>query len=147
MTVGVTDLIRDLVHFLSQDPLTVEDVAARVGPVKHDPGGLMPIEIHPILTGLRSVRLMRYPNSGLPYMLDLDLMPDARLTAAALKVVFGDYHRARTDRGRPSEILFYPPATGPRWKVVVIAELGPVVDELDEAPVTSIALRRDPASR
>jgi hypothetical protein len=139
------DLIRDLIHFLSQDPLTVEDVIARVGPVVHDPGGLMPMELRPILPGLRSARLARYPNSGLPYVLDLALAPEAQPTAAALKVVFGDYHRARTDRGRQPEVLFYPPALGSCWKVVVIVELALGVDALDDAPVTRVALRRDPA--
>lgn len=40
-------LIRELVRFLSQDLLSVEDMVGRVDPIVNDPGGLMPIELRP----------------------------------------------------------------------------------------------------
>ncbi len=139
-------LIQDIVRFLSQDRLTVEDVAARVGSVAHDPGELLPIELCPVIDGVRSASLARYPDSGLPYLLEIEPAPDVQPTVEALKSVFGDYHRALTDRGRPAEILFYPLLTGARWNVVIIAELAPGDGEIEDASVARIALRRDSVS-
>ena len=49
----MTHLVRDLVRFLAQDPLGIEDVTARAGPVERDPGVLMPIELWPEVAGVR----------------------------------------------------------------------------------------------
>lgn len=142
----MNDLLRELMLLLSQDTLTVEDVIARVGPVAHDPGVPMPLELRSTLDGVRSARLSRYPDSGLPYVLTLELAPDAQPTVATLKADFGDYHRAHTDRGKPIEVMFYPPAMGTRWQVAVIARLAPIEGSLDDAKVTTLALRRDPTA-
>lgn len=140
----MNELIRDLISFLSQDTLTVEDVVARIGPVTNDPGIPMSLEMRPTLVGVRSARLARYPDSGVPYLLTLEFAPDARPTVAELKATFGDYHRARTGRGRPISVIFYPPAIGTHWQVALIAELLSKGDDLDPVPVTTLALRRDP---
>ena len=79
-------------------------------------------------------------------MLTIELTPGARLTAATLRQAFGDYKRLRTDRGQPPEIIFYPPAVGSRWKAAVIADLHFAAAALDDQPVTSLSLRRDPVS-
>lgn len=139
----IIDLIGDLIHFLSKDQLTVEEVSARIGSVVHDPGGLRPIELRPHLPGLEAVRLARYPDSGWPYVLDLDLALNARPTVAALKTLLGDYQRALTDRSMPSELLFYPPTQGSHWQIVVAARLEPAFEALDAAAITRISFRRD----
>jgi hypothetical protein len=140
------DVIRELIHFLSQDLLNVEDVIGQVGPVVHDPGVPMPIELQPDLVGVRAAYLYRYPDNGLPYALTIELAPDAGLTVAELQQAFGDYERLRTDRGHPPEIIFYPSAVGSGWKVAVIADLQSAAAPLDRQPVTSLSLRRDPVS-
>lgn len=140
------DQLQQLIRFLSQDPLSVADVVARVGPVVSDPGIPQQAELKPSLPGVRAARLGRYPDDGLPYLLVLDLADGARPTAATLRTAFGDYKRARTDRGQPAQVLFYPPAAGPRWRVVLLADLGPIEGSLDEAQVTRLSLRRDPSS-
>lgn len=140
------NLIQELVRFLSQDLLSVEDVIGRVGPVVDDPGDPMPIELRPVLTGVRAAYLNRYPDNGLPYALTIELAPDAQLTSAELQHAFGDYKQLRTDRGQPPEIIFYPSAVGSQWKVAVIADLQSAAAALDDQPVTSLSLRRDPVS-
>jgi hypothetical protein len=141
----VVDVIFDMVGFLSQDPLTVENISARVGPVVRDPGGPMSMELRPISPDLQAAHLARYPESGSPYVLDLDIVPGARPTVSALMARFGKYHRALTDRGRPRELLFYPPP-GRRWRVVLIAELDSSAADIEDARVSAIALRRDSVS-
>ena len=140
----MNDLLREFVLFLSQDTLTVDDVVAWVGSVAHDPGVPMPLELRSMMAGVRSVHLSRYSDSGLPYVLTLECTPDVRPTVAALKAAFGDYRLALTDRGRPIEIIFYPPTAGTHWQIVVIATLLQRNNGLDDASVTTIALRRDP---
>jgi len=136
-------LIREMIRFLSQEPLLTEDVAARVGSVTDDPGGLASIIIRPDLAGVEAARLMRDPDSGLPFALKLEFAPAARPAVKDLKEAFGDYDRALTDRGRPAEIFFYPPAAGTRWKVVLVAALAPGAGTIDESSAAGITLRRD----
>jgi hypothetical protein len=140
------DIIRELIRLLSQDPLSVEDVISRVGPVVDDPGAPMPIDLQPVLSGVRAANLDRYPDNGLPYALTIELEPGARVTAAALQQAFGDYMRLHTDRGHPPEIIFYPQAVGSQWTVAVIAKLESAAVSLDNQPVTSVSLRRDPVA-
>lgn len=143
---AMIDLIRDLIPLLSQEMLTIEDVVARIGPVAHDPGVPMPIDLDSVDASVHSARLSRYPDSGLPYVLTLEPKPNVRPTVAALKSMLGDYRQALTDRGRPIEVVFLPSTAGACWKVVVVAELAPNVASLESAAVTRVALRRDPTS-
>jgi hypothetical protein len=139
----MVDVIRDLFYFFSRNDVTLQDVSERVGSITHDPGGLMPIELNSTLPGVRAATLSRYPDSASPYMLDLTPAPNARPTAAELRNFLGDYHRALTDRGRPWELVFYPPRIEERCRVAVIAEVEPGAADLDSAPIMHVALRRD----
>jgi len=143
---AVIAIVRDLVRFLSQDPLSVEDVIDRVGPVVRDPGVPMPMELNPAMPDVSSAKLTRYPDSGLPYLLTIEPSLDARPSATSLEAAFGGYKRSRTDPGIPAELIFYPPANAPHWRVAVIARLESSGSDLDSAPVTSISFRRDPLS-
>jgi hypothetical protein len=144
---AMIDLIRELVLFLSSDPLTVDEVTARVGGVVHDPGVPMPIELRPALAGVRSAQLARYPDSGLPYVLTLEPAMDSRPSAGALKAVLGTYKRALTGRGMPAELVFPHAGNASRWRVVVIVTVDKGGDEMDSARITSIAFRRDPPAQ
>ena len=135
------DLIRELHQFLSRDSLSIEDVIDRVGPVTNDPGGLLPIELQPVLPGVREANLARNPDDGLPYL--LTIATDAHLTTAELQAAFGDYKRMRTDRGHPPEIIFNPPASGTGWKVALLATLQSASEPLDDQQVSSISFRRE----
>lgn len=139
------ELIKDIVRFLSQNRLTVEDIVARVGSVASDSGGLMPIKLSPAIKGVRSANLARYPDSGLPYVLEIGFEADAQPKVKVLKSALGDYQRALTHRGRPIEILFYPSSPEVAlWNVVLIAELASGEGEIEDTLVASIAFRRDP---
>jgi hypothetical protein len=136
-------VIRDMFHFLSQSDLTLEDVSKRVGPIAHDPGGRMPLELRSILPGVSAASLARYPNSNLPYILDLTPAPDARPTAAKLKTFLGKYRRARTDMGRPWKLVFHPSVDEESCAIAVIADLELGAPDLESAPITRVAFRRD----
>ena len=140
---GVVDQLIDL---LSQDVIKAEDVAAYVGPVVNDPGPPLPTDLRPILDGVRSAELAFYPDTGQPYALTLEIEPDARLTPAVLRENLGDYQPARSHRGMPREILFYPRARGGLWRVAVIAQLEAGTEDLDDGRVASLGFRRDAAS-
>lgn len=137
------DVIRQLHQFLSSDPLSIEDVIARVGPVTDDPGGLIPITLQPVLPGMREAKLVRDPDTGLPYVLRIEPAPDSQFTAADLRTAFGDYKRVLTHRGRPPEIIFYPPISDSPWKVVIHATLQSTSAPLDDQQVSSLSFRRE----
>ena len=137
------ELLRALILLLTQDALSADDVVARIGSVASDPGVPMPIKIHP-RQGLRSASLARYADTATPYLLCLEPEVAWRPTVAELTRAFGDSRRARNDRGRPVELLFYPPSPAPKWSVVLIAELVTDGHEPEEATVANLTLRRDP---
>jgi len=136
-------VIRDMFHFLSQSDITLQDVSQRVGPITHDPGGRMPLELRSILAGVSTAFLARYPGSNLPYILDLTPAPDARPTAAKLKTFLGEYRRARSDMGTPWKLVFHPSAGEEACPVAVIADVQPDAPDLESAPITRVAFRRD----
>jgi hypothetical protein len=144
---AMIDLVAQLVLFLSKDQLTVEEVTAKVGRVAHDPGIHMPIRLRPLLAGVRSAKLARYPDSGLPYVLTLEPALDSRPAVGALKAVLGAYRRALTGRGMPAELVFPPGRNEPHWHVVVIVTVDNAPKEMDSARTTSIVFRRDPVTQ
>ncbi|HEY7028056.1 MAG TPA: hypothetical protein VH438_10645 [Gemmatimonadales bacterium] len=142
MSMGA-EIVRDLARFLSQDSLTVDDVARHVGPVIHDPGEYMSAELDPVISGLATARLARLPNTDVPYLLELGFDQESRPTVGSLKAMFGDYRHVLTDRERPREIQFDVPDTGRGWHTVVIVNTPADSRVLEEAPVIKVALRRD----
>jgi hypothetical protein len=138
---AMIDLLRDLVRFLSSD-VSVDDIARHIGPVANDPGGSQRVELSPSLSGIRAARVGRYRESGKPSLVELELA--APVTVAALHGAFGAYREARTDRGRPREIVFMPATEHTTWTVAVIARLPPGAQPIDPQVVTAVTLRRDP---
>jgi hypothetical protein len=143
---SLTATIQELIDLLVQDGLTVEDVAAVVGPVVVDPGAPLPIDLRPVLAGVRAAEVARYPDTEQPYTLIIKIDPDAHVSAAALQAALGDYRQVRTHRGMPAELMFFPPGRGELWQVVVIAQLEPGVKDLNGGPIVRIAFRRDATS-
>jgi hypothetical protein len=138
----VIEFVRDLVRLLSGE-VDVNEVAAKVGPIGTDPGWPIPMELRPTAPEVRAARLARYPDEGPPYALTIEPADGMKPTVAELKSAFGDYQRTRTSRGMAPELIFAPPAGGPRWRVAVIARLDPAVGDLDASKVARIVFRRD----
>jgi hypothetical protein len=138
----MTDTLEKLLRFLAKDPLGVADVAARIGPIVHDPGPPLEIDLAPSVPGVRAAHLSRYPDTGAPYTLRVELA--SPVSVAALRAAFGEYRQMRTDRGVPREIAFYPPSTEPRWSVAVLARIPPGAAPIDEAHSSEVTFRRDP---
>jgi hypothetical protein len=127
-----------LIDLLSRDGLSVEEVAARVGAIVHDPGPPLPTELAPSLPGVESARLTRDRDSGAPDGLSLGLAPAARPSVAELAAAFGPYRQARMDLERPRTLIFQPPPRVPHRSVALIAELAPGGET-----AARITLRRD----
>jgi hypothetical protein len=137
-------VLEELTRFFSREALTVADVALHIGPVTADHGDLMPLDLRPIVPGVKAAQLWRYPDTGLPYLLKLEPTADSAPRVSELKASLGKPKRARTDLEAPPAVLFRPAMPEGSWTVIVITELEPGGDELEEATVRSIALRRDP---
>ena len=131
--------LQDLIASLSQD-VTVEQLTNHLGPIASDPGAPQPAELKPKDPAFRRVMIGRYPDSGKPYTVELELR--APLTVASLTAAFGSYKQIRSDRGQLRKISFSP-ASGP-WKVVMISQVPSGMWPLDEAETTRLVLRRDP---
>lgn len=140
----MTQLLRDLVAFLSRE-VSLDEIATRLGPVASDPGPPMAAELAPKDPALRRAEVGRYPDTGKPYTVELELataVPVAELAAA-----LGPYQQGRTDRGMPRELIFSsadaPASDGP-WRVVLIAQVPSGSSPLAEESSSVLVLRRDP---
>ncbi|HYB44813.1 MAG TPA: hypothetical protein VEL75_23775 [Candidatus Methylomirabilis sp.] len=138
--------LRALLGVFGRDGLTVQDVVDAVGPVARDPGVPMPMSLRPSAPDVRSASLARYPDSGAPYLLTLELEPSLQPCVADLVDAFGPYRRAGSDRGMPVPLVFEPPAEASRWTVALVAELPAGSAPSDSARAESVALRRDPVA-
>jgi hypothetical protein len=136
----MTQLLRDLVAQLSSD-ITVDDLTRQLGPITHDPGVPMPAELAPRDPALRHVQVGRYPDTGKPFTVELELASPIPVTA--LVAAFGPFRQGRTDRGMPREIHFAPAGTGP-WKIVLAAQLPPGASPIADGETTTVTFRRDP---
>jgi hypothetical protein len=133
-------LIHELVALLSND-IAFDDITGRLGPVARDPGVPMPAELTSREPVVRHVEVGRYPDTGKPYTVELELT--APVTIASLVASFGAYRQNRTDRGTPREIVFPPAGDGP-WHVVVLARLPPGSSAIADDATSVVTLRRDP---
>lgn len=133
-------LLRDLITLLSRE-VSLDDLASSLGPTARDPGAPLPAALTPRDPGLRRIEVGRYPDTGKPFTVDVELA--APVTVASLVAELGAYRQARTDRGQPREIAFPPTGAGP-WHVVVLAQLPPGSSPIDDAQTTALTLRRDP---
>jgi hypothetical protein len=137
-------VVEELREFLARDGLSMDDVANRIGnSAGGDPRDA--IEVQPRLAGLRTVQVLAYPDTGLPYLVTLEPEDSAMPTPSELQSRFGDYTRQPTHFGAPRELIFTGRTdTGP-WRVVLLAEAEPLPD-LNTSPITRITFRRDPPS-
>jgi hypothetical protein len=138
---AMIDELLDLGLLLSQDPLTMEQVSARVGPVLEDGGRDRASELRPVDPRWRSVRVSRDRDTGAPYL--LQLAPVEPLAVAALRARLGGYERLRSHEDLPRQVLFQLPDAGLPYRAALIASLadGPAIDD---ATVILAGLRRDP---
>lgn len=136
-------LLRQYMLTLAQDATDVAAVVAQVGSMIRDPGVPMPIAIAPIAPVFATAALARDPESGLPFMLRLEPLPDRRPTLAALVAAFGPAVPALTHRGRPPVGVIARAEAGSAWAVALIATLSHNGSPDDRTFATTIELRRD----
>ena len=139
---ALAGVVAELADALAAD-LTVEDLAQLLGPVENDPGIPLEVVLRPSSALLAAADVGRFPDSGLPYTVTLRPAPGVVVTPAVLAASFGDYRRTPTHRGRPAELVYARTTAGPRWSVVLMIQVESQASDLDDAPVTSITLRRD----
>jgi hypothetical protein len=101
----------------------------------------MAAELTPRDPAVRRVEVGRYPDSGKPYTVELELA--SAVLVAALVAAFGAYRQGRTERGTPREIVFPAAGSGP-WKVVIVAQLLPGTSPIADGATSTVTLRRDP---
>ena len=135
------DELLDLGRFLSRDPLTMDQVIARIGPVIDDGGRDRAWELRPSDPRWRSAKVALDPATGAPFV--LELAPAWALTVAALRARVGNYQALRGHEDLPRQLLFQLPDAGLPYRAALIASLDDSAS-LDDARVILVGLRRDP---
>ena len=135
------DELLDLGRLLSQDPLTMEHVIARIGPVIDDGGRDRAWELRPNDPRWRSARVARDRDTGAPFL--VELAPSGALPVAALRARLGDYQQLRSHEDLPRQLVFRLPDAGLPYRAALIASLADS-DTLDDASVVLVGVRRDP---
>ncbi|MCX6243085.1 MAG: hypothetical protein NTU98_00120 [Bacteroidetes bacterium] len=140
---SMIDTLGELVSFLSKDRISVSDVVTQIGINLDDPGVPLPITIKTKIPGIQTVKLARYPDSGLPYVLSIRFEKHAGPTLWNLKSCFGEYRQILTGPEQLPAFIFYPETNQKLWSVGVIAGVEPGSD-VEVSFVSTIDLRRDP---
>jgi hypothetical protein len=135
------DELLDLGRLLSQDPLTMEQVIARIGPVIDDGGRDRAWELRPTDPRWRSARVARDRDTGAPFL--VELAPSAVLTVAALRARLGEYQQLRSHEDLPRQLVFRLPDGDRPYRAALIASLAEG-ETLDGAHVVLVGVRRDP---
>ena len=135
------DELLDLARLLSQDPLTMEQVSARIGPVIDDGGRDRAWELRPTDPRWRTARVARDRDTGAPFL--VELAPSGNLTVAALRARLGDYQQLRSHEDLPRQVVFRLPDLDLPYRAALIVSLGES-DSLDGAQVVLAGVRRDP---
>ena len=145
ITMKLAVLLRQVFQLLGGPKLAVGDVVKLLGPIDTDPGIPVSIRLRPASPDLKSASLSRYPESGVPYLITLEPVPNARPTLHDLQEIFGEYRRGLGSARKIVEFIFYPHVPGAPWQIAVIARLGGPSANFDAEPVRTISFRRDPA--
>ena len=138
-----TEFLQELGAFFARDPLSVQDVIERIGSASADPGIPMAIELRPRIPGIGAAKLWRYPETGSPYLLRLELAAGEPLVVRNVAARFGPYDRSATGPETIPAIVFRRAIGGDRWSVKVLAEYSAGTLPLDDAALISVSLRRD----
>jgi hypothetical protein len=138
---AMIDELLDLGRLLSQEPLTMEQVIARVGPVTDDGGRDRAWELRPKDPRWRSARVARDRDTGAPFL--VELAPAQVLTLAALRARLGDYQMLRGHEDLPRQVMFRLPDADLPYRAALIASLADS-DTIDGANVVLVGVRRDP---
>jgi hypothetical protein len=124
----VLSQIRDLHRLLEHHRVTLGEVVKWVGPIQGEARYMeLSVELRPRAPWMRQARVSRYPD-GTVYLLEIDLVSEARPTIQDLRGIFGANER-RQNRDLHGErfAIFDPPSNPPRKdvrsKVAVIASL------------------------
>jgi hypothetical protein len=140
------ETLHELALLLARSDVTAADAIARVG--ETEPGSSeapgLPIVLRSSLPGIRSAKLGRYRETGLPFFLMCDFAAGSEPRLADLVGAFGRYRNSPGGHDMPVPVRFEPIARGPAWTVTPIAYLPPGASPTDDARVTSVSLRRDP---
>lgn len=117
----VLSMLKDLCHLLASDPLTVEDVQARLAD--------MPVK----------AAVEPEPGSDAPAFVRLSLRASGRLTLDSLQGAFGPFRRLPAmHRGAPEEHICRLDHEGTPYTCALIAEKEP-----GDAAVLAVSVRRD----
>lgn len=135
------DELVDLGRLLSQDPLTMEQLVTRIGPVVDDGGSDRAWQLQPTDPRWRSARVARDRETGVPFL--LELAPSEVITVSALGARFGAYQPLRSHEDLPRQVVFRLPDTGLPYRAALIASLADS-DDVDDATVVLLGVRRDP---
>ena len=137
------------------EPLTVDDVARRFGPIRFDHGPHSSVELTSSVPWASDIRVARHPGMNV-YLVELKIV-GAQPTMAELAKPFGEPHRAHGLHGE-QQMMFYPKQRGAKWSVALIASAAPCRDMHSAgdrdgsacvpvstaSPVLALTFRRDP---
>ena len=135
--------IRELAALMAAPTISVDELAARLGPVGQDHGPLAALDLRPTDPRLTDVKLFR-DAAGAPTGVDLGVRGADRPTVAQLAAAFGPYTKVWVSQPEmPPELQFFAVVSSETQSTTLLATLGEVRPDLAQAPVAHVYLRRD----
>jgi len=136
--------IQSLCGLLSRDEVTAAEVAASLGVVAEDRGGIYPIVVEPRDPTLREARIVRQAGTDEPAYVEVVPRQPAATPVSAFVGAFGEYAKLPRLHGNTSlRIAFYPEQGRGTHTCAIICEVTPGQHGIDDGTVARVTVRRD----
>ncbi|WP_157871857.1 hypothetical protein [Gloeothece verrucosa] len=138
------ETLKNTCQFLSQERITVQETANYLGKLIKAPGDEMPLEVQPNDSSFPLARIVFQTGTNSPAHVEFVLAKSSKLTIADLKSIFGDYKTLpRIHWNSPLKVMFESDTPQAAFTCTLIAEVEPTEQDINNATVTGLTLRRD----
>jgi uncharacterized protein (DUF736 family) len=138
------DTIQKTCKILSSAPLTVQEVANKLGTLVQDQGGDSSLVVRLDDKDFSTALVARRFHSQEPAHVQLTLTKPSRLTVEDLRRAFGVWSELPSmNWNAPQEIIFYVDLLGTPRTCAIIAGIEPGEQGLEDGTVMTLSVRRD----
>lgn len=141
---NMIETIRKTCEILSSDPLTVQDVAKKLGTLVQDQGGDLSLIVQPDDKDFTNALIARRYHSQEPAFVQLSMADRGKLSVEDLRKSFGAWSKLPSvNWNTPDQIILYVDLPGTPRTCALIADVEPGVQGLEDGSVLALTVRRD----
>ena len=131
---------------LTKAPLSVEEVAEKLGKILQNSGGNAPVIIQPYDLSFKEAMIVREinSNSNEPAFVKFTLSKPGQLPLSVLSDRFGNYSvPPKVHFNSPTKVIFYLDQTNSPYNCAIVADFQPEDQEVEKGRINAVTIRRD----